>query len=324
MDRHLCGPVPAALALLAAVWLGGFGSSARAGEARVFLCTTFPVCQITRNVTQGREGVTVQLMLPGQLGCPHDYALTPQDMRKLAQADALIVNGLGLEGFLGAPVKKANGKLIVIDSSQGAEDILRYAGGHDHGHHGHDEAEDSEHAHGHHHDCVNPHLFVSPRMTGKLALNIAAGLGRVDAEGAALYLRNAQTYAEKMNKLADELAALGKRLANNRIVQPHGIFDYLARDAGLEIVGVMQAHGQEPSAAEMTDLARVILEKKAGAIFTEPQYPEKVGRTLARETKVSVAMLDPAATGPEDAPLDHFESVMRKNMKILEATLGVK
>jgi ABC-type Zn uptake system ZnuABC Zn-binding protein ZnuA len=127
-----------------------------------------------------------------------------------------------------------------------------------------------------------------------------------------------------MNKLADEMASLGKRLANNRIVQPHGVFDYLARDMGLEVVGVMQAHGQEPSAAEMIELVKTIKEKKAGGIFTEPQYPEKVGRTLAGEAGVPVAMLDPVATGPAGAPLDYFEIVMGKNMKTLEKTLGVK
>ena len=45
------------------------------------LATTFPVYQIVRNITQNVPDVEVQLMLPAQAGCPHDYALTPQDMR---------------------------------------------------------------------------------------------------------------------------------------------------------------------------------------------------------------------------------------------------
>ena len=61
------------------------------------LATTFPVYQIVRNITQNVPDVEVQLMLPAQAGCPHDYALTPQDMSKLAQADILVLNGLGLE-----------------------------------------------------------------------------------------------------------------------------------------------------------------------------------------------------------------------------------
>ena len=70
------------------------------------LATTFPVYQIVRNITQNVPDVEVQLMLPAQAGCPHDYALTPQDMSKLAQADILVLNGLGLEAFLGSPSAK--------------------------------------------------------------------------------------------------------------------------------------------------------------------------------------------------------------------------
>ena len=72
------------------------------------LASTFPMYQIVRNITQGVDGVEVELMIPAQMGCPHDYALTPQDMTKLARAEVLVINGLGLEEFLGAPVRKAN------------------------------------------------------------------------------------------------------------------------------------------------------------------------------------------------------------------------
>lgn len=84
----------------------------------------------------------------------------------------------------------------------------------------------------------------------------------------------------------------------------------------------MQAHGQEPSASEMMQLVKTIKERRAGAIFTEPQYPEKVGNVLSQETGIPVAMLDPVATGPENAPLDFYETVMRQNMKTFASTLG--
>lgn len=91
----------------------GLGPAARpsmgkeGGVKQTVLATTFPIYQIVRNVTNGREGMKADLMLPSRLGCPHDYMLTPQDMQKLAKADILVVNGLGMEEFLGAPVKKA-------------------------------------------------------------------------------------------------------------------------------------------------------------------------------------------------------------------------
>ena len=307
------------------------GAASGWGAIQNVLCSTFPIYQLTRNVAQGREGVEVQLLLPASLGCPHHYSLTPQDMKKLAGADVFVVNGLGLEEFLGAPVGQANQELLVVDSSAGIPDVLQYAeeprehgGGYvGEAHEAHEEGEEAP-GQSHRHEGANPHLFVSPRMSAKLALNIAAGLSKADPEGAGVYFQNASAYAERMNALAGEMSALGRRLRNPRIVQPHGVFDYLARDMGLEVVALLQPHGQEPSAAEMIAIARIVREKNAGAVFTEPQYSSKAGQTIAREAGIPAAVLDPAASGPEDAPLDYFETVMRNNMEILSATLGVE
>jgi ABC-type Zn uptake system ZnuABC Zn-binding protein ZnuA len=71
-------------------------------------------------------------------------------------------------------------------------------------------------------------------------------------------------------------------------------------------------------------VAKVIREKKAGAIFTEPQYPAGTGETLAGETGIPAATLDPAATGPENAGLDYYEKVMKTNLETLKSVLGTK
>ena len=298
----------------------GLASCPGTGKAdtpvRTVLSTTFPIHQIVRQVTAGRAGLSVVQMLPSQMGCPHDYALTTQDMQKLAKADVLVINGLGMEEFLGAPLKKANPKITLIDSSSGIKETLAYTD--------QPQAQAHTHAHAHTHAAINPHLFASPRMNARLALNIAAGLSKVDPEGAALYARNAEAYAGTMNRLADDMSALGKRLKNPRIMQPHGVFDYLARDMGLSIVAVMLAHGQEPSAAGIRRLAKTLRETQAGAVLTEPQYPGKIAQILSKETGVPFATLDPVASGPEDAPPDYYEKVMRQNMKTLASTLGVR
>ncbi len=304
-----------------------------AGKTRSITASTFPIYLITRNVTHGIEGIELQLLLPSQLGCPHDYSLTPQDVQKLTKADILVINGLGMEEFLGAPVETANPDLKIIDSSNGITDILRYTDMDEHDHHENTDREnyheksahDKKEAHnqGHRHTDFNPHLFASPAMTARMAMHIAEELAKTDPTEAERYLANARDYAHKMKRLADDLASAGKRLVNNRIVTQHGVFDYLARDMGLEVVAVVQAHpGQEPSAAKLLALIKDIKKKKAGAIFTEPQYPDKICQTLAKETGIAMAVLDPVATGPENAPLDYYETIMRNNLVTLEKTLG--
>ncbi|WP_308774549.1 metal ABC transporter solute-binding protein, Zn/Mn family [uncultured Bilophila sp.] len=277
------------------------------------LATTFPVYQIVHNVVRDVPGMEVQLMLPAQAGCPHDYALTPQDVGKLAQADVLVVNGLGMEAFLGSPSARSKKELRTVDASKGISGLLPYT----------DEETAHEGHEGHHHGGMNPHLFASPRMAAQMARSIAGQLADLDPGNAAAYWSNGENYARTLDALADEFAALGGKLKNNRIITQHGVFDYLARDMGLEVAAVIQADDtQAPSASDMMKLVKAIRGRHVGAIFTEPQYPDKIAATLSRETGVATAKLDPVATGPAIAPLDYYEKTMRANLHTLESTLG--
>lgn len=314
--------------------LAAFGpfvhANAMAGEGQIkpkkVLCTTFPIYQLTRNITEGSNTVTVDLMLPAAMGCPHDYTLTTQDMTKIAAADILVINGLGMEEFMGKPVQRANPDIIVVDSSQGVPDLIEFDEDEHHREEGEslaheNEKEEAEHE-DHHHSGINNHIFTSPALSAALVENIAGRLCILDPAGAAIYAANSARYTQKLRELAEEMQDAGKGFSNNRIVEPHGAFDYFARDVGLNIVAHLQPHGQEPSAAQMLELLETIREEKPAAIVVEPQYPAKVGYTLGEETGVAVLHLDPVANGPDDARLDYYETVMRKNLSTLRNALG--
>jgi len=324
MKKHLL--VLSKLAFL--LFLAGMPGSVQAAGKKV-LCTTFPLLQFTRNVIEGVEGLEVDLMIPARLGCPHNYTLTPGDMRKLAAADILVINGLGMEEFMGAPLNSANPGIMVIDSSRGIEALLEYT----HGESG-DPGEALEAGHGHEHgdegarhshEGINPHLFASPAMAVEICRRITEGLALACPEDAVAIRENGMKYSGLLERLAGEFSGLGARLLNNRIVTQHGAFDYLARDAGLEIVAVISAQGGDSlSAAGLISLVRTIRERKVGAVFTEPQYPGRIGATVAAEAGVPSGELDPVASGPADAPLDYYQIVMRENIQVLRELLGVR
>ena len=98
------------------------------GQTRV-LVTTFPLWLMARRVAADVPGVAVDLMIPAGSGCPHDYGLTPRDMMLLSGADVLIMNGLGLEAFLGPDAGTVAARLKpggrVIAAAEGVPDILR-------------------------------------------------------------------------------------------------------------------------------------------------------------------------------------------------------
>lgn len=285
----------------------GLASPAFAADRQI-VASVFPVWLLLKQVTRDVPGIEVGLLLPAGTGCPHDYSMTPQDRRTLARADVLVINGLGLESFLGEPGKAAQlmkEGAVLIDISSRVDQLLP-----DDGHDGHG---------------VNPHIFASPAMMSRMAVSLAGQLAQHDPEHASLYEENGRRTAERLDALAADFAALGSRIAGRGVLVQHNVFNYLARDTGLVVDAMVQAHeGQEPSAREMLDLVRIIREKHTAAVITEPQYPARTGRTLAAETGIPCISLDPVASGPSDAPDDYYETIMRGNLRILENSLGTK
>ena len=68
--------------------------------AETVVTSFYPVWILTLNLTEGIEGVEVVNMAEPTTGCLHDYSLRNSDMVTLSGADALLVNGAGMESFL--------------------------------------------------------------------------------------------------------------------------------------------------------------------------------------------------------------------------------
>ncbi|MBR5882257.1 MAG: zinc ABC transporter substrate-binding protein, partial [Mailhella sp.] len=251
------------LSLLLCFFLG-LPSQARAEQPRELTATVFPVWILLKEVTKDVPGVNVNLLLPAGSGCPHDYAMTPNDRRRLAQADILVMNGLGLEGFLGHAAKRSSllkpGASVVI-AARDISGILPSEGscsGHSHSDHGKDAC------------SANPHIFAAPSMMAQMARSIVSQLAGFDSANAALYRSNGADIVDRLEALASECRTSGEKLAGRTVIAQHSSFDYLAKDIGLTIAARIQPHdGQEPSARGMLDLVRLIRSKNVAAVLAE-------------------------------------------------------
>jgi len=272
--------------LLTALLAGGLAGCSKSEDSprqkqtglRV-LCGTYPMYLFTRQVTAGCEDVTVELLLSAGSGCPHDYSLTPGDMRRLAAANVFIANGLGMETYLGTALRQANKTIAYLDTSTGIHPLPMSPASREHGADDEDDEdeehdEDCDHDHGHAHELGqwNPHLFASPRMAARVVKNIADGLIQIDPANAERFASNARMYAQRLDTLADEMRAALADVPNRKIVTEHAVFDYLARDCGLEIIAVIaDTPGQALSPAQLLALREQIQASGARAIFTEPK-----------------------------------------------------
>lgn len=289
------------VALLAAVLvLSPFPQAVQGGELRV-LTSFLPIYLFTRNVVGDAPEVSVEMMLPASLGCPHDYSLSPGDMKKIAEADLFLANGFGMEEFLGAPVRGVNPEIRIVETASSVSPLR--AGGN--------------------RGDVNPHTWVSTRNAIVQVRAIENALSEASPKNEPIFHRNADAYVGRLASLAREFDEAAGRFRNRSIVTFHNVFDYLARDLGLTVVGyIEETPGQNPSAGEMRDLIRTIRERRAAAVFAEPQYPEKLAALVSEEAGVPVHILDPVSTGP--TALTWYEDVMRRNLRTLLEALGTR
>lgn len=294
--------------------------------AEELLCSTFPIYLFARNITEGSDSFKVGLMIDSSKGCPHDYNPSPAELERLSKAKVLVINGLGLEGFLDQALRVSRPDLAIIDASGGERAVKAFLS---------DPPKDAApviliekeaarklaqgHSHGAGEEEVNPHLFASPRTAALLVENITRGLIEIDPAKADLYRNNGARLAQQLLNLSGAaVTGLRANLGNPKVISSHSIFDYLAQDWGLNIVArIEEEDGAEPSAARLTALTRLGRQEGIKAVLTDPTGNQALAQTLAAELKIPAAVIDPAASGPADVPLDYYEKVMVTNLTVL-------
>ncbi len=254
----------------------------------------YPVYVAVLNVTAGIPGVEVSNLASPHVGCLHDYQLTAGDVRRLADADLLLVNGAGMEPFLGKVAQQSPG-VRVVGVSEGIALL-----------------------------DDNPHVWVSLEGARRQTENIAAALAAAAPDRADAFRANASAYNASLSALEEKMRAALAPYAGTPIVTFHEAFPYFARDFDLDLAGEIEREpGAEPSARELADTVKLVRERKVKALFAEPQFPDKSAQVVARETGVRVYSLDPVVTGPSDPEEARgaYLRAMEKNLEVLQEAL---
>lgn len=299
--------------LCAAVCLTGFsgcGTPAKESSRLKLLSSFYPIAIMALNITDGVEGVAVESMAQQQTGCLHDFQMTTADMKKAETADAFLINGAGMEGFLDK-ISDQLPELPVIDSSTG---IPLIASGEDHHH-------DGGEGHDHDQEAYNPHLWVSITNCMEQVRNLSEGIIALDPEHEAEYRENTETYLEKLSALRDKMHSALDHVKNKDIITFHEAFPYFAEEFGLHIAAVINREpDSQPSAKELADTIRLVRETDVKALFVEPLYPETSADIIAAETSAQVYVLDPAVSGEWDK--NAYLTAMESNLQVLEQALN--
>lgn len=317
----------ALLALLSLGWFGGRAFSARhtpawsqtPGRLRV-LTTILPVYDFTRRI--GGEAVEVRNLLPPGVD-PHEFALRPQDVTLVAQADLILSNGSGLDEFLTEALH--NGQVTgkpIIALSEGLPKLQVK------GHHSHAEHDRRD---GHDHEAGeapgDPHLWLDPVHAKAYVERIAAALTQAAQQrpDSDRLIGGIRERAARLLRELDRLDADYRRtltpLHNESFIAFHSAFAYLAARYRLQMADIWQTTaGKDPSPREVSALLQTVKQQSVRAFFAEPQFSSRALEMIAADARVPVYILDPMETGTDFDRADYLQ-VMRANLATLERAL---
>ncbi|UYN94660.1 MAG: zinc ABC transporter substrate-binding protein [Enhydrobacter sp.] len=240
----------------------------------------------------------------------HTYQPRPADARLLVEAQVLVSNGLGFEGWIDRLAKAAPFKGRAVVASQGVPTITA---GHGHGHgHGH--------SHGHGPDA---HCWQDVARTRRYVSNIAAGLGSADPANAAHYRERALAYDKRLAELDVWIKAEIAKVpaAQRKVITGHDSFGYFARAYGVQFSAPRgYSTESQPSAKDVAALIRQVREQKIKALFVENMSNPGLVEQIARESGAVVGptLYSDALSAP-GGPAPTYEAMMRYNVSALVA-----
>jgi ABC-type Zn uptake system ZnuABC Zn-binding protein ZnuA len=261
-------------------------------DALDVVATTTVLADFVREAGGTRVNVS-SLVPPG--GEVHTFDPTPADIARVADADLVVMNGLGLDDWVADLARDSGSAAPIVALGEGLEGVTYLT------------AVDEEGG------SVNPHLWMDVRNGIRYAVRIGDELARIDAAHADDYGATTKAYTQRLAELdtevRDQLAAIPQQ--QRKVVSFHDALPYFAKAYGLDVVGtVIDAPGQDPSAGEIAALVDAIRSSGATALFGEAQFNPELAHTVAEEAGITV-VTDLYTDSLGDPPADTYEGMIR-------------
>ena len=286
-----------AVAMAAACGLGLLGAPVEAAEAEerpLAVATISILADFVRAVAGDRLEV-VSIVHVG--GDPHTYEPVPSDARRIADADVVVRNGLGLERWLDRLIA-TGAKARVVTATEGLDPLLQ---------------SDGEYR-GH----PDPHLWMDPLFAAAYVRNLEAALSERYPPHAAEFAERTLRYVERLEALDREITGTlaGIERERRKLVTTHDAFRYFGRRYGVDVVATIWGISteREPSAREIRAIVDGIRKHDVRVVFVETTVNPALMLRIAEETGIHVgAPLFGDSVGPPGSGADTYLGMMRAN-----------
>lgn len=326
-----------ALTLTACAGTGGApATSAPAADTIEVVASTNVYGQIAEEI--GGDAVAVTSIITSAAQDPHEFEPTAQDQLIVSEADLIIENGGGYDGFMDAMVEASGTTAPVITAVtfshdypgedaavEPHDDAAAEEDGHDHAEEdGHDHAEGDGHDHVHI-EGFNEHVWYDPHTMEHLAEAIAEELAVLDPDNAAVFEANAAAFVEQIAGLEASLDEIAADHAGAGVFVTEPVPLYLIVAAGLENVtpeafSEAVEEGQDVPPATLLEALRIVEDGSAQVVIANAQTGgAETTQIIDTAAAQAIPVLEFTETLPEGQT---YISWMQQNIADLAGALG--
>ena len=289
---------------------GSGGGSASSSHGASIVVTSNILGDVVRHLVG--DAAAVEVVMPPNAD-PHEFSASARQAADMRSADVLVVNGLGFESGLAATIGAARADGVTVIEVAPLAPRLRTL---------------SEPGHGGP-SVTDPHVFTDPARMAAAVAGLADRLEQhVHGLDTVSFRTRAAAYVAQLHALdADVARVLAAIPAGRRIlVTNHDALGYFADRYGFTVLGAVipsLSTLAEPSASDLTDLARAIDKARVPAIFADTSSPKRLADALAAEGhNVKVVQLFVESLGPAGSGAATYEELVRTNAARIAAALG--
>ena len=265
------------------------------------------------------HGVThPELLLKGNFS-PHTYSLKPSDAKKLQHADLIFWGGEALEGFLAKPISSLskNAEVVSILEING----LKLRSFRTESHIGKSEIFESNSQKMPKNQgaklkaVVDPHIWLDPENAKVITQETVKILSNFDPENAQKFQKNGEKIIVRLNELDQQISSEMNEISDSTYLVLHDAYQYFESRYQLKNAGSITLQlGHFLGVSRLKKVQKMIQTSKVRCIFTEPQYSQKLVKTLLKNTSVKKGILDPIGADILPGPELYFD--LLKNLSI--------
>jgi zinc transport system substrate-binding protein len=164
----------------------------------------------------------------------------------------------------------------------------------------------------------DPHTWLNPQNMVATTRAVADAMATVDPAHADDFAQNADALIADLDGLDAAFTEGLKTCERRTIVTSHAAFAYLADRYDLTQVPIAGLDpSTEPSPRDLARITALVRREKITTIFTEELVSPAIARTIADESDVQIATLDPIEGLGQDTSDETYLTLMRRNLEAL-------